>query len=202
MPNDIYIIGCGGHARSVADIALSNDPDCTIVFIDPNAKDNEKLYGLAVLKEKNFTTSDRVFVAIGDNKKRNVFFDSNEHLNYVSIISHTARIGIESKINAGTFIGNFVHIGPQAKIGKQTIINNGAIVEHEVSIGDYCHIGPNVAISGRTKVGDNVFIGVGATVINNISICSNVIVGAGATVTTNITESGTYVGVPAKKILK
>lgn len=200
MHNNIYIIGCGGHARSVVDILLSSNPNCTIVFIDPNAKNNEKLYGFIVLKEKIFTPTDKVFIAIGDNESRNTFFNSNNKLNFVSIISKTAHIGVESEITLGAFIGNFVHVGPQAKIGKQTIINNGAIIEHEVSIGDYCHIAPNVAISGRTKVGDNVFIGVGATLINNISICSNVVIGAGATVTTNITEPGTYVGIPAKKI--
>ena len=34
---------------------------------------------------------------------------------------------------------------------------------------------------------------------NNVDICSNCMIGAGAVVIKDITESGTYIGVPAKK---
>ncbi len=43
-------------------------------------------------------------------------------------------------------------------------------------------------------------MGAGTTVINNISVNSDCIVGAGATVIRDIDTSGTYVGIPAKKI--
>jgi len=41
---------------------------------------------------------------------------------------------------------------------------------------------------------------VGTAVINNITIGDGVTVGAGAAVVKNLTETGTYVGVPARKI--
>ncbi len=50
------------------------------------------------------------------------------------------------------------------------------------------------------KVGNGTWIGAGAVVSNNVSICGEVTVGAGAVVVKDITESGTYVGVPARKI--
>lgn len=37
---------------------------------------------------------------------------------------------------------------------------------------------------------------------NNVRICEDVTVGAGAVVVGDITESGTYVGVPARKVAK
>ena len=44
-------------------------------------------------------------------------------------------------------------------------------------------------------------LGVGSAVKNNVSITSDCTIGAGAVVVDNIEESGTYVGVPAKKVI-
>jgi serine acetyltransferase len=50
-------------------------------------------------------------------------------------------------------------------------------------------------------VGDDAFICAGATLINNVSVRKGVTVGAGAVVIRDITEKGTYVGVPARKVM-
>ena len=196
----IHIFGCGGHARSVADVLLSSYPKSKIIFVDKTAKEKEKIFGFKVIKETKLTSKAKVFLGIGDNLSRKSLSKALKQPNFFSIISKKAHIGKKTTIEDGCFIGNFCHIGPEVSIGKNSIINNGAIIEHEVKIGEYSHIGPNVAISGRTTIGDFVFIGVGATVINNVSICSKAIVGAGATVVNDLTEPGVYVGTPAKKI--
>ena len=40
----INIIGCGGHARSVADVILGRYPDIEIVFWDVNAGKDEMIF--------------------------------------------------------------------------------------------------------------------------------------------------------------
>jgi len=50
------------------------------------------------------------------------------------------------------------------------------------------------------KVGKYTMIGAGATVSNNVSICADCMIGAGAVVVKDIVDSGTYVGVPARKL--
>jgi acetyltransferase-like isoleucine patch superfamily enzyme len=52
---------------------------------------------------------------------------------------------------------------------------------------------------GTTQIGDRVSIGTNATLMP-VTICDDVVIGAGAVVTKDITESGTYVGNPARKI--
>lgn len=200
MINQLNIIGCGGHARSVADILLSSTPNTSIVFIDSSARANEFILGYPVLRNKSISKEEQTFIAIGDNQERYDYFLKNTGHHYINIISSKAYISPFAKIQTGIFIGNFVHIGPEASIGQFTILNNGAIIEHEVTIGEFSHIAPNVAISGRCHIGNHVFVGVGATIKNNVRVCSNVIIGAGATVIHDIIEPGTYVGTPAKKI--
>lgn len=195
----IVIFGCGGHSRSVVSVLLACDPRAKLLFVDSNAKLNEKLYGFDVVLE-TFLQDEKCFFAIGDNAARKAKYDLIGTSNLISILSTQASIGFQARIGKGVFIGNFCHIGPEAAIGDNTIINNGAVVEHEVTIGQHAHIGPNATISGRSHIGDLVFIGVGATVKDSIKICSGVIVGAGAVVVKDITEPGIYVGCPAVKM--
>lgn len=197
--NTIVLYGCGGHSRSVADIILLNNPSTELLFVDDNARENEKLFGFAVVKHAQ-SAADNFIITIGDNHKRKIKLAELGENNLVSVVSKYAHLGFKSSVGKGCFIANFCHIGPEAVIGKNTIINNAAIVEHEVVVGCHCHIGPNATISGRCKIGDLVFVGVGATVKDYITICSDVVIGAGATVVKDIVEPGIYVGSPVYKL--
>jgi len=192
----IYIIGCGGHARSVADVVLDNNPSQTIVFVDENARENETIFGFPVVKDLP-ENAENIFIAIGDNAKRQKL---SENKNLINIISKRAYISPTAEISDGIFIGDGVHIGPFAKIGRGCIINNNAVIEHECEIGKFAHVSVNTTICGRVHIGNNVFMGAGTTVRDYMNICSDVTVGVGAAIVKNITEPGIYVGVPANKI--
>jgi UDP-N-acetylbacillosamine N-acetyltransferase len=191
----LVLLGCGGHARSVADVALFNDPDLTLLFVDNNAKDDENIWGFPVVK--NLPRSYKaVHFAIGSNQARSSLAET---LTPESIISKKAHLGKNVVLGAGCFVAHQAYIGPDIRVGISTILNTACVVEHEVTIGNFCHIAPNSTICGRVTIGDNVWVGVGAIVKEGIRICANVTLGAGAVVVQNITEKGTYVGVPAKK---
>lgn len=197
MKNKLVIIGCGGHARSVADIYLFNYPDADIIFVDEKAKENEKILGFPVVKNYN-VTDENVFIAIGDNKKRAKAFESQKNL--CSIISKNAYIGKGVEIGKNVLIAHNSHIGIGSKIENNVIINTSTSIDHECIIGENSHIAPNSTLCGRVKIGKNVFIGAGSTVIDNISICNSVILGAGSIIYRNIDEAGTYVETNNRKI--
>lgn len=198
MLNNLTIIGCGGHARNIADIVLNNNQKIDLVFIDENAKLNEKILNFEVKKDFNLKKQN-IHVAFGENNKRKLFIEKYIH-NIVTIISKNSYIGLDTNIGLGSCIGHKSYIGVNSIIGKGCIINTNSIIEHEVIIGDYCHIGPNSTICGKSKIGKNVFVGASSTIINNITICSDVIIGANSSVIKNIIKPGTYVGSPVKRI--
>ena len=122
----------------------------------------------------------------------------------------------------GTKFGNNVCVGPFTEIQKNvTIGNNCRIQSHSficefVTIGNNCFISHGVmfvndlfkiggpargdkALWKATKIGNCVSIGTGSTILP-VTVCDNVVIGAGSVVTKDITESGTYVGNPARKI--
>ncbi len=196
MPDKLFIIGCGGHARSVADIVLDNEPDTEIVFVDSNAHPKETLFGFHVIKDLP-KEAKNIFVAIGDNSKRSEVMTGIEP---TTIISKRAYIGKDAIIEAGCLIANGVFIGSQSRIGKGSIVNTNAVIEHECNIGEYCHIAPNSSICGRCQISNNVFLGVGSAVKEKIKIGKNITIGAGGVVVKDLQEQGIYVGVPVKKI--
>ena len=200
LAKTLVIYGCGGHARSLADVALANG-HTTLLFVDPMARKDERLFNFDVVQSLPAIKDFYAILAAGDNKVRAELFEKmppNQTL--VSLISSDAHIGKNVEIGLGTFVGQGAHIGPNAKIGENTIINTHCVIEHDCQIGAHSHISVNTTVAGSCRMGDFVMIGTGATVIDGIYVCSEVTIGAGAVVIQDITESGVYVGVPARKV--
>lgn len=209
MNKEVVIIGASGHGKVIADIILKSGDKVYGFLDDDNTKIGTWLAehdGFQVLGDSNYSVQlihenpDLEFIiAVGNNKIRKIIADKYD-LKYYTAISPSANVGFDVKIEEGTVIMPNACISPSTNIGKHCIINTGAIVEHDNIIKEYVHISPNAALAGTVVVGENTHVGVGATVINNVNIGSNCIIGAGAVVVKDIIESGTYVGVPAKKI--
>jgi serine acetyltransferase len=110
------------------------------------------------------------------------------------------------------FVGPFVEIQNNVTVGKRTRVQSHSFICSNVEIGQDCFIGHGVMFTNDkfvdrklskdflpTKLGNKVYVGSNATILP-VAICDDVVIGAGAVVTKNIIKSGTYVGVPARKI--
>lgn len=196
----IVLVGCGGHARSIADTLLHNDPGVDLVFWDSNAQPNEMILGFPVLETVDQRQSDRCVIGLGDNGDRRQRFLSLDREALLTVISNLSHMGTNAVLGCGCFVSHMVSVGPEVRVGDNSIINTGAVVEHEVTVGSHCHIAPNTTICGRSVIGDNVLVGAGATVLGGVHVCDDVVIGAGATVCANVASSGTYVGCPARRL--
>jgi UDP-N-acetylbacillosamine N-acetyltransferase len=199
----LIILGFGGHARSIADVALSIGFK-SLIFIDENAKEGETFLDFKVLRDlpDDIPDSWLFMPAAGDNQKRQnqVQFIHLAQKSIATIVSKSATIGYGAKLSAGCFVAHHAHIGPMSSIGRGCIINTGAIIEHECVVDDFAHLSVNSVLLGRSTLGKFVFLGAGTTVINGISISDQVTIGAGGVVIKSIHKSGVYVGIPVKLI--
>ncbi len=198
------IIGCGGHARSVADILIQKNPNIEIIFFDENAQFGEMIMGeykVCLPDALDMDAFDNYVIAMGDNKKRQAYANKLKRFEHkcISIVSQSVYIGELAKIGKGTVILDGAHIGPESIIGDFCIINTNAVIEHGCKIGDYSHISVNSVICGKSSIGRFNFIGACACIIDGISLSDNIVVGAGGTVIHNLNEPGVYVGIPARK---
>lgn len=202
--NKIAIIGAGSHTRSSVNLLKQHFKIEQLKIYDDsfNSENIEYINDIPLVGTiSDIDNDEKVFISIGDNKKREEYFDffhtkviEDNFIHDKVYLENNIKFGVSNQIFAN------VYINTDVKIGNNNIINTSAILEHEVKIGNHNHISVNSKLCGRVQVGNRCMIGAGAIIIDKISICDDVILGAGTVVVKNIIESGIYVGNPARKI--
>lgn len=199
--NRLIIIGASGHGKVVADIAkLQGYTDIAFLDNDSNLKEcaGYPVLGPDTLSKKLECDE---FIAVGNAAIRKRLMERDSYKHFPVLIHPSAAVADSALIGAGSVVMAGAVINPDATIGKGCIINTSSSVDHDCIVGEYGHISVGAHLSGTVNVGSNVWVGAGATVSNNINICSNVTIGAGAVIIRDIEEEGTYIGVPANKMI-
>lgn len=204
MNEQVIIVGASGHGKVVADI-IQKSGDTVVGFLDDNPNSPEKLAGFPVLgtiEKYKLYKKYKFVIAIGNAEIRERIVSNLSNVEWYTAIHPSAAIsGIDVLIGEGTVVMANTVINSGAEIGKHCIINSGAIVEHDCQIQDFVHVSVGAKIAGTVTIGRNTWIGIGASIKNNLSLCENCMIGAGAVIVKNINEEGTYVGVPAERLL-
>lgn len=205
----LAILGASGHGKVVADAALSSEYWAEIVFFDDAFPASNKIECWDILGNTEDLLAqqhkfDGVVVAIGNNAIR---LSKQEMLKsagcrIVSIIHSSAVVSPFATINAGTVVMAGAVINAFSTIGQSCIINSNSVVEHDCKLSDGVHISPGATLAGAVSIGICSWIGIGANVKQLVSVGEHIIIGAGAVVTRDINAKGSYVGSPARKLIK
>jgi sugar O-acyltransferase (sialic acid O-acetyltransferase NeuD family) len=205
----LAILGASGHGKVVADAALSSKYWTDIAFFDDAFPESNKIEIWDILGNTQDLLAqldmfDGVVVAIGNNVIR---LSKQEILKcggcrIVSIIHSSAVVSPFANIDAGTVVMAGAIVNAFSRIGKSCIINSNAVVEHDCKLSDGVHISPGAALAGAVSVGLCSWIGIGVSVKQLVSVGEDIIIGAGAVVTKDINTKGSYVGSPARKLIK
>lgn len=107
---------------------------------------------------------------------------------------------VRKYIGHGSFISPFCTILLGATIGKHSIIETYCLISHYTTLGQDSMLHSGTMIAGKTTIGDHCAFNFKSTVLNALNICDRVEVGGSSTITKNITESGYYVGTPARRL--
>lgn len=200
MSENLVIIGASGHGKVLADIALKNGYK-KIVFLDDNDGVHE-CGGYPVVGKssdvRKFNAD--VIVGIGNAEVRRRIQESIDEKIMTTLIHPNAVVAENVVIGVGTVVMAGSVINPGVRIGKGCIINTCSSIDHDCIVGDYVHNSVGSHLCGSVTVGDETWVGAGTIVSNNVFIFSKCIIGAGAVVIDDIKESGTYVGVPVRRI--
>lgn len=201
----IIIVGAGGHARSVVDIALQIGEYEIVGCIDPVPGD---VLGIPVIGSDDDLASlfangiKHIFVAIGQNRRRHMLFNQAISIGFepVNIISRQAVLSPRVNLGKGICIMAGAVVNVNTSIGDNCIINTRCSIDHDCHIGMSSHIAPGVALSGTVRAGEGVHIGTGASVIDGISIGDWSYIGCGAAVVNDLPTDIMAYGVPARVI--
>ncbi len=202
--NKLLIIGASGHGKVVADIAINMHIWQEISFLDDNENIKSSL-DIPVIGRSNeayaYISEYDIIVAIGNNEIREKIQSQLENAGakIPKLIHPDAILGEQVDVGDGTVVMAGAVINCSSKIGKGCIVNTGATIDHDNIVEDYVHISPGVHTAGNVAIGKGTWMGIGSVVSNNVRIISGCIIGAGSVVVRDIKDTGTYVGVPARK---
>jgi UDP-perosamine 4-acetyltransferase len=203
----VVVVGGGGHARVILDILAQAEEFEVAGFTSRDAEEQTT----AVSGYSRLGTDDALpelfrsgirhaFVAVGDNKRREMCFRelSSRGFTLVNVISRHAVISPRASLGLGVGIMPGAVINTGSVIGDGVIINTNASVDHDCRIGAFAHIAPGTTLAGNVTVGSGALLGVGSRVIPGITIGANSTVAAGAVVIHDLPAGVLAAGVPAR----
>lgn len=198
------LFGAGHFLHDIIDaIEANNEVVACIVLnqkVDPEIL-NRIPKDIKVIDIENFKPSNKnyFFGFMNQNKKPLLEKLTKYNLKFANLIHLRAYLAKGVSLGQGNFVGANAVIGPNTKLGNYNIINRLTSIGHDVKIGDLNNFGPGAVVSGRCTLGNNNFLGANSTIIPLTTIKDEITIGAGAVVVDNIDETGTYIGMPARK---
>jgi sugar O-acyltransferase (sialic acid O-acetyltransferase NeuD family) len=190
----LLIWGKGGHSKVIQDCLNSWRG---ITLIDNSTKDSDNDEWLTTSYP---TKKYEVFIAIGDNKVREIITLRLLNLGYQlsTIKSKSSIVSKWARLERGVFIAPGACVNTNTDIGLGTIVNTTASVDHDCQIKSFTHIAPGCHICGGVRIGSNTLIGVGTSIIPRMTIGNNIIVAGGSSVNKNLDNNGLYAGNPVQ----
>jgi len=203
MSTEIIIVGSGGHAISVTNVAISCGYS-VIAYVD-DIKCGNLLLDIPIISfemcKKKYSEK-KFFIAIGDNSKRKIVHEKFKYIlpnaSFPSLIHSSSTIGISSIIGDGSIVMPLSNIGPNSAVGKFCIINTNASIDHDCNMKDYSSLAPGVVTGGNVEIGFFSAISIGSTVKHSVHISDEVVIGAGSYVNKDIEGNVVAYGTPCK----
>ena len=189
----LALFGYGGHAREVA-CQIGQE----VTFFVDDQYSNDIAKPISEFNPEEYM----MIVAVADSKDRaDIVAKLPKETKYFTFIHPSVHIMDDNiQVGVGSFIGANSILTTNIKLGNHTLLNRGNHIGHDSVAGDFFSMMPNAVVGGNVTLGDNVYLGSCSNIREKINITSDVLIGMNAAVVKDITESGTYVGVPVKKL--
>lgn len=209
MTEKLVIIGAGGHAREIADVAVACAAQGgaleVLGFVDDNPElIGQKLNGVPVLGTTDWlreASAELVAICgIGSPHVRRKVVELLPNVRFTTLVHPAAVVTPWMTLGTGVVITAGCVLTNSIVLGAHTHINRCATVSHDTVIGDFVHVSPGCVLSGNVNVGDECDLGAGAVIIPGITIGARTVVGAGAVIIRDLPADVTAVGNPARVI--
>jgi acetyltransferase EpsM len=195
-PNSLILLGAGGHAKVVSEVARSAGWRIAGFLAPESGRGEQNLCapllgnGLDLTANPIWLEQNDLFPAIGQGEIRWREFvrlaAAGARVPY--LVHPSALVSPSAQIEAGAVVMAGAIIQANSVIGPAAIINTGAQVDHDCHIGAGTMIAPGAILCGDVHVGDHAFVGAGAVIVPRIRIGRGAFVGAGTTVVNDIMD--------------
>jgi sugar O-acyltransferase (sialic acid O-acetyltransferase NeuD family) len=197
-PQDILLIGAGGHARACIDVVEA--AGFNIVGLVALADEvGSRVLGYPVLGSEADLPALREHAALalvaigqlGDPKLRqaSVALASSAGFAFPTIFSPHATVSRHAIVGEGSIVMHGAIVNAASCVGKHCIINSHSLVEHDAALGDFSHLSTRAVINGGVIVGERCFVGSGSVVRQGVVIESDCFIKMGSVVCCNLAKN-------------
>jgi len=201
----LVVIGTGGHAVSVANVARSAGFSIKH-FIDRKRR-TDKLLGIDLISDISELANIHQYcfcIAVGDNAVRERLFAElsakYSNLIFPSLIHSSAVISDYAEIGEGTVVMPRAVVGPNSHIGRFCILNTQSSIDHDSSMSDYASLAPGVVTGGTVNIGIRSAISIGAVIKHGTNVGDDCVVGANSYLNKDLSPCCVAYGTPAKVV--
>lgn len=205
--DELVIIGAGGHAREVYDIARAiHGADQRLVrgFIadQPPSPREAALLDAPFLGGRSIVEHFDIdyVIGIGSPAIRSQFAAllMGRNRRATTLVHPQATVGSNSELGAGVVLAPGARVTVDVHLGPHVHCNVNSVVSHDCRVGACTSISPGALLNGSVTVGERVFIGTGAIITPGRTVGDDAIIGAGAVVVDDVAPGTTVKGVPAR----
>ena len=211
---DIVIYGSGGLGKEVIwliENINSYAPTWNVLgyIVSDSYSDliGTVIYGYKVLGSEiwlsNLENEINVICAIGKGSVRKSIYERvvlYPNVIIATLIDPSVRIDKTVSVGDGSIICLNCSVTVDTNIGKGVLLNINSLIGHDAKVGDYCTFLPHSMAAGCTEIGECCEVGSGAFIIQGAKIVENTIIAPLSAVYKDITNSGMYVGNPARQM--
>jgi acetyltransferase EpsM len=192
----LLILGAGGHARAVADLAaecgwtVAGFTDRTGALRRSDVLGDDSQVAELVRSGK----VDGAVVGIGNTAlgRRVELFEILRKADAVipSLVHPRAMVSRSCTIGAGAVVFPGVVLGAGVTVGENAVVYSNAVAEHDCRIAPHAYLSPGVILCGGVTVETLAFLGAGAVVLPGVTVGVHVKVGAGVVVRDDMRAAG------------
>lgn len=205
MSKNIAIIGGGGFAKEVIEVALMLGYDIYGIFAKESSLKEYDYCGYLDELLQQRDNFDGVIIAIGavnrvgmSNRKNIIEFLKKHQIEQISLISPLATISESVTVGKGVYIAHNVLISCDVIIKDSVLINHLAVIGHDCLIQENVSIAPQVFLGGNVQIKSDVMIGAASTLIQGITVEQNSIISMRANVIKNVKADSSVIAMPSK----
>jgi len=201
----LIIVGAGGHALSVANVAVSAG---YVVkhFVDKNKRGTD-LIGTRVIGSVDDLDHDddaSFAIGVGDNAVREKTYleivAALANPDFPTLVHSTAVVSLHAEVGEGTVLMPHAVVGPNSKIGMLCIINTHASIDHDGVMHDFSSLAPRAVAGGAVTIGVRSAISLASSIKHGVSIGDDSVLGANSYLNSDLPNNIVAYGTPAKHV--
>jgi len=201
MDKPLYLLGSGGHARTVVATLFSMQVPVSGIFTNLEEDVGENILGvevLGLLSHVPAATECYLHISLGQPLLKMQWASQFPNHSYVTIVHPRAYVDTSCTFGEGSFVGALAVIDAAVSIGAHSIVEVHSMIGHDVVVGSFTLIGGMAAIAGASRIGDGVVMGTHSSTAPKVCLGNKSVLGSGSSAHVNVPEGCTAIGVPAE----